>query len=136
MSCTRVTVSPHETVPLRPLLKSPPSGITDQTRNAGTTASSGARRNTHLSAWEGSRSSLKNSFMPSARVCSNPFGPALLGPIRFCMPATTLRSNQTMNIVPTSASTKITSTLAARNTRTSDHQSAVSSIGSWAMRLV
>ena len=30
-----------------------------------------------------------------------PNGPALFGPMRFCMPAMTLRSNHTMNIVPT-----------------------------------
>ncbi len=51
----------------------------------------------------GTRSSLKNSLMPSASVCSSPNGPALLGPMRFCMPAITLRSNHTMNIVPTRA---------------------------------
>ena len=46
---------------------------------------------------------MKISFMPSASVCRMPNGPALFGPTRFCMPAMTLRSNQTMNIVATQA---------------------------------
>ena len=48
--------------------------------------------------------------MPSARVCRIPNGPALFGPIRFCMPAMILRSNQTMNIVAMSPMAKITTT--------------------------
>ena len=36
-----------------------------------------------------------------------PNGPALFGPMRFCMPAMTLRSNQTISIVPTRPTTKI-----------------------------
>src|SRR4051794_38919946 len=48
--------------------------------------------------------------MPSASVCRIPNGPALLGPTRFCMPAMILRSNQTMNIVPTRPMTKMTTT--------------------------
>ena len=50
---------------------------------------------------------MKISFMPSASVCRMPNGPALFGPTRFCMPAMILRSNQTMNIVPTRPTTKI-----------------------------
>ena len=41
-----------------------------------------------------------------------PHGPALFGPTRFCMPDTTLRSYQTMNIVDTRPSPKMISTLA------------------------
>ena len=86
-------------MPVLPSRKSPPSGITDHTRNAGTNARNGASRNTNRSARSGRRSSLKNSLMPSASVCRIPNGPALFGPTRFCMPAMTLRSNQTMSIV-------------------------------------
>ena len=100
-SCTLVRWPAISTVPSLPSEKSPPSGITDHTRNAGTNARNGAMRNTTRSARFGSRSSLKISFMPSASVCSRPHGPALFGPTRFCMPDTTLRSYQTMNIVPT-----------------------------------
>src|SRR5918995_509459 len=57
------------------------------------------------------KSSLKISFMPSASVCSSPNGPALFGPMRFCSPAITLRSNHTMNIVPTRPMTNTTRTL-------------------------
>ncbi len=49
--------------------------------------------------------------MPSASVCRMPNGPALLGPIRFCIPAMTLRSNHTMNMVATSRNTKQMTTL-------------------------
>ena len=63
----------------------------------------GASRNTKRSACSGRRSSLKNSLMPSASVCRMPHGPALFGPMRFCMPAITLRSNQTMNMAATSS---------------------------------
>ena len=49
--------------------------------------------------------------MPSARVCRIPNGPALFGPMRFCMPAMTLRSNQTMNMVAMSRKAKQTTTL-------------------------
>ena len=76
----RVMTPNHSTVPSLSPLKSPPSGITDHSRKAGTKARNGASRNTHLSALSGSRSSLKNSFVPSASVCSRPHGPALFGP--------------------------------------------------------
>ena len=72
--------------------------------NAGTIASSGARRKTNGSDRSGSRSSLKNSLMPSASVCSTPHGPAMFGPTRFCMSAMSLRSNQIISITPTSSS--------------------------------
>ena len=48
----------------------------------------------YLSALRGIDCSLKNSLMPSARVWRIPNGPALSGPIRFCMSAITLRRNQ------------------------------------------
>ena len=40
-----------------------------------------------------------------------PNGPALAGPMRFCMPAMALRSNQTINIVATRPMTKTTTHL-------------------------
>ena len=58
--------------------------------------------------------------MPSARVWSTPNGPALLGPTRFCMPAITLRSNQTMNIVAISRKPKQMTTFTSV-TRNSGH---------------
>ena len=100
-----------DTVPSLPLLKSPPSGMTLQTRNAGTNAKYGANLKTNRSLFSGMRSSLKNSLMPSASVCSRPLGPALSGPTRFCMYAMTLRSNHTISIVPTRPTTKMTTTL-------------------------
>ena len=39
---------------------------------------------------------MKNSLMPSASDCSQPLGPARLGPQRLPRRATTLRSNMTM----------------------------------------
>ena len=110
-SCTRVCSPNQVTMPSSPSVKSPPSGITAQTRKAGTKARYGASLNTNRSALSGSRSSLKNSLTPSARVCRVPNGPALFGPTRFCMPAMILRSNHTMNNVLTRPTTKITATL-------------------------
>ena len=66
-------------MPSLPSLKSPPSGMTHHTRNAGTNARYGASLNTKRSLCSGIRSSLKNSLMPSASVCSRPNGPALFG---------------------------------------------------------
>src|ERR671915_1619680 len=56
--------------------------------------------------------SLKNSLMPSASDWSRPKGPARLGPIRFCMSATTLRSNQMVIRTVTSSRAKTNSVLA------------------------
>ena len=117
-------------MPSLPSLKSPPSGITDHTRNAGTKARNGASRYTHRSARSGMKSSLKISFMPSASVCRSPNGPALFGPTRFCMPAMILRSNQTMNIVPTRPMTKITSDLEQDDARAASTAAPPSSSGS------
>ena len=49
--------------------------------------------------------------MPSASVWRMPNGPARFGPIRFCMPAITLRSNHTMNMVAMSRKAKQMTTL-------------------------
>ena len=48
-----------------------------------------------------------------------PNGPALFGPMRFCMSAMTLRSNQTINIVPTRPTTKIDDDLEQHDAATS-----------------
>ena len=66
----------------------------ENARNAGSTERYGASLNTVRSALSGIDCSLKNSLMPSASVWRMPHGPALSGPIRFCMSAMTLRMNQ------------------------------------------
>ena len=72
----------------------PPTGTTVNTMSAGTTERYGASLKTKLSACSGSRSSLKNSLMPSASDCRMPHGPARSGPMRLCMSEIALRSNQ------------------------------------------
>ena len=54
---------------------------------------------------------MKKSLMPSASVWRMPNGPATDGPIRLCMSATSLRSNQIISITDTSSRTKATTTL-------------------------
>ena len=86
-SCILVTSPRIVTVPSLPSVAEVAAERDDaHTRNAGTNARYGASLNTNRSALSGSRSSLKNSLMPSASVCSRPYGPALFGPMRFCMP--------------------------------------------------
>ena len=65
-------------------------------------------RNTNGSAFSGMRSSLKNSLVPSARVRVRMGRLVWTDPV--CMPATILRSNQTMNMVPTRPITNTTTT--------------------------
>ena len=110
-NCKRVSCPNRVTMPALPSRKSPPNGMIANARNAGTNMRYGARRKTRRSARSGMRSSLKKSFVPSAKVCNKPHGPALFGPTRFCMPAITLRSNHTINIVATRPTTKTTRTL-------------------------
>ena len=88
-------------------------GTMAKAAKAGTIERYGARRNTRLSAPAGSRSSLKKSLVPSARVWRIPHGPARSGPIRFCMSEMTLRSNHTMNITAISRNTKTTITFSS-----------------------
>ena len=109
-SCTRVVCPNHVTSPPLSPRKSPPSGMMENERNAGTNARNGAILKTNGSARSGTKSSLKNNLIPSARVCSNPKGPALFGPIRLPIPATTLRSNHTMSMVATRPVTNTTKT--------------------------
>ena len=66
---------------------------------------------TTRSARSGTKSSLKNSLIPSASVCMIPNGPARFGPIRLCMSEITLRSNQIMSITDTISAAKTTNTL-------------------------
>src|SRR2546430_776705 len=60
-----------------------PSGITENAVNAVTVEITGAKKKTTLSAIFGMMSSLNASFSPSARLCSQPFGPTLFGPGRW-----------------------------------------------------
>ena len=64
---------------LLPSVNTPPIGITENTRKAGTSDRNGARMKTRLSARSGRRSSLKKNLMPSASVWRMPNGP---GPVR------------------------------------------------------
>jgi hypothetical protein len=82
-------------------------------------AITGAIRNTTLSAAFGMMSSFSASFTPSARDWRRPKGPCTLGPIRCCMRATTRRSNQMLNSVSSTRTTKISTALS----RTSHHGS-------------
>ncbi len=90
---------------------SPPTGTMAKERKAGRIDRYGASLNTNRSARSGSRSSLKNSLIPSARVWSSPHGPARLGPTRACMSEITLRSNQIMSMTDTNRAPKATTTL-------------------------
>ena len=56
-------------------------------------------------------SSLKASFIPSASDCSVPHGPTRLGPMRFCIRPTTLRSKTIANRVMTTRNANTPSTL-------------------------
>ncbi len=59
----------------------------------------------------GRKSSLKNSLMPSASVWRRPNGPHRFGPIRDCMSAMTLRSNQMTSSVTSNSATNTITTL-------------------------
>ncbi len=106
-----------------------PSGITENVKNAGTTAMIGAMTNTSLSAALGVTSSLSASLMPSASDWSRPNGPCLLGPIRCCMRATTRRSNQMLNSVKSTSRTKMANTLMSTSHHGSSPKPATSSAG-------
>ena len=68
------------------------NGITTQAMAASTKLSSGASRNTTLSAPAGMTISFSMNFMKSANDCNMPQGPTTLGPRRSCTAAQTLRS--------------------------------------------
>src|SRR3990172_13441739 len=70
-----------------------PNGMATKTRNAGIIAISGASLKRNLSALSGTMSSFKISFRVSARGCSMPCGPTLMGPsLTWICPATFLSS--------------------------------------------
>ncbi len=66
--------------------------MTRYAMNEGTKMSNGARRNSHLSAVAGRKSSLVNSFTTSIDVWKTPHGPTRFGPMRRCRWASTFRS--------------------------------------------
>ena len=69
-----------------------PMGSTAKPMNTATTSTSGARKCTAASALSGTISSLVSDLIPSATGCRIPSQPTRLGPIRFCMRASPLRS--------------------------------------------
>src|SRR5579864_3736070 len=73
-----------------------PNGITAIEVIAKITAIIGAAMYRGLYTCGGVRSSLNKNLMPSAAGCNSPNGPTRVGPQRFCMRPTTLRSSQTV----------------------------------------
>ena len=71
-----------------------PQGTIAKAANALATASMGAAPNSTRSASRGTRSSLKRSFTPSAKLWSSPCHPTRIGPSRSWTCAATLRSSQ------------------------------------------
>ena len=68
-------------------------GITTNNAMYGTSATAGARENTHRSAAAGITSSFWTNLTPSATSCAQPWNrPAYIGPSRACMCARTLCS--------------------------------------------
>src|SRR2546423_163319 len=94
-----------------------PNGMAANARKAAIIEIAGARRNVARSAFRGTIGSLKKSLSPSARLVSSPQGPHRLGPIRLCMWAITLRSNQMMNTTSTLSTTKTMMILARMTIR-------------------
>ena len=94
---------------------SPAIGITANAVIAGMATTNGASMKTSLSAAVGVKSSLNISFMPSASDCSRPKGPFMFGPWRCCMNATTRRSNQMVNRVSTSSTTRANRALSSHH---------------------
>lgn len=60
-------------------------------------ASAGAVMNMAVEDVAGRRGSLVNSLIASAKGCSRPYGPTILGPFRSCMYPRTLRSTSVRN---------------------------------------
>ncbi len=81
------------------------TGITAHAASASTEATSGASRNTPLSAPAGISGSFSTNFSRSANDCSRPNGPTTLGPRRICTAAHTLRSISSRNATQTSSTT-------------------------------
>ena len=96
-----------------------PNGITENARNAGTIARTGAITNTGLSALVGVIPSLKKSLMPSARVTKIPRGPARIGPLRVWKSAITLRSIHTYRSTEINNAKNTTTTRAINRSQSS-----------------
>src|SRR5579864_5453701 len=79
--------------------------------SAKTTAISGAAMYSGLYTCGGVRSSFRRNLMPSAAGCNSPNGPTRLGPQRFCMWPTTLRSSHTVYATAVSKTTSTTADL-------------------------
>src|SRR4029450_11641452 len=93
-------------------------GMTAQAAKASTEPTSGANKNTPLSAPAGINGSFSTNFNRSANDCSKPNGPTTLGPRRSCTAAQTLRSINSKKATQTS-----------RTTRSSTLQNAIPSSG-------
>src|SRR5207248_3164838 len=94
-----------------PMLTQLPNGITAIDVTAKITAIMGAAMYSGLFTCGGVRSSLKRNFTPSAAGCSSPNGPTRVGPHRFCICPTTLRSSQTVYATAVSSTNKISAIL-------------------------
>ena len=68
------------------------NGTTAQTISATVKVMIGAIRNRPLLALDGMIVSLRNTFSPSAKLCSRPHGPTTFGPRRSAIAAQILRS--------------------------------------------
>ncbi len=68
------------------------NGTTAHTISAVVKVMIGAKRNRPLLALDGTMVSLRNTFNPSAKLCSSPHGPTTLGPRRSAIAAQILRS--------------------------------------------
>ena len=73
-----------------------PNGMMEIETSASTTDKNGARIKRDLCTCGGVRSSFRMNLMPSASGCKSPNGPTRVGPHRFCMRPTTLRSSHTV----------------------------------------
>ena len=87
------------------------NGITAKVSSAGTKDIAGASRNSTLSAWAGSVSSLSRFLSPSAAGWNSPCGPTRLGPRRSCIQAQMRRSASVSRATPTMITVKTTMVL-------------------------
>jgi hypothetical protein len=66
----------------------------------------GANKNNNVLAKLGSNVSFTISLKPSAKGCNNPRKPTTLGPLRCCIDAMILRSNNVKNAIATNSGIK------------------------------
>jgi hypothetical protein len=123
------------TMSVKGMRTGPAIGITAKAVMAGTATMNGASMKTTFSAAFGVKSSLNISFMPSARDCSRPNGPFMVGPLRCCIRPTTRRSNQMVNRVITSRKTRANTALSKTTHHTSPRNRERSS-GASAVRFI